>query len=168
MAVKDTNDHKFQQDSGMSFAEVYGFAFGNLIPLMRNLASELEREDFIELLQKVASDTGAAGGSELAESLTSNDFETWTSTLRVPNRFWEHVLTTEIVEDTETAFEVKTTECLWAKTFREAGAPDIGYATICHPDYAFCQGFNPKIRMVRSKTLMQGDACCNHRWVVDA
>ncbi len=165
MTEKNSNDHKFKQDSEMSFEEVYGFAYGQFASLIRNLAGELDREDFIEVLQKAASDAGATGASKYAESLPRNDFEAWTRSLREQNRFWKHVLTTEIVEDTETALEVKITECLWAKTFREADAADIGYATICHPDYAYCLAFNPKIRMIRSKTLMQGDECCNHRWV---
>jgi len=46
---------------------------------------------------------------------------------------------------------------------RELNATDIGYAVICHGDYAYCQGFNPKIRLIRTKTLMQGDDCCEFR-----
>ena len=53
----------------------------------------------------------------------------------------------------------------WAKTFREAGSADIGYAAVCHEDYAACQAFNPKIKMIRTKTLMQGDGCCDHRLI---
>ena len=74
----------------------------------------------------------------------------------------------EIVEDTETAFEVRVTECLWAKTFRDADAADLGYACICHPDYAMAKAFNPKLHMVRDKPLMQGCSHCNHRWEVQA
>ena len=45
--------------------------------------------------------------------------------MRDPSRFAKHVLTVEIVEDTPQAIEVKVTECLWAKTFREMEAADI-------------------------------------------
>jgi hypothetical protein len=64
--------------------------------------------------------------------------------------------------------EIKITECLWAKTFRAANAADIGYATICYSDFAGAVAFNPKMRLVRTKTLMQGHDCCNHRWVLEA
>ena len=75
------------------------------------------------------------------------------------------MLTLKVVEDTPEAYEVKSTEGLWAQTFRAKGAAEIGYALRCHRDYADCWGFNPKITLIRSKTLMQGDDCCNHRFV---
>ena len=71
----------------------------------------------------------------------------------------------EIVEDTEKAFELKITECIWASTFLNAKAGDIGYASVCFGDYAWAEGFNPKIKMIRDKTLMQGHELCNHRYV---
>jgi hypothetical protein len=71
----------------------------------------------------------------------------------------------EIVEDTEKAFELKITECIWADTFLKAKAGHIGYAWVCWGDYAWAEGFNPKIKMVRDKTLMQGHDRCNHRYI---
>jgi hypothetical protein len=160
------NEHKFKQDSGMTFEEVYQFALGDyFIPFIKNLAGELDREDFVELVQKTASDSAAVQGKELAESLPSNDFEAWTAWTEEFTEHWKNALTTEIVENTDTALKIKVTECLWAKTFREADGADIGYAMHCHTDYAMCQAFNPKIRMIRTKTLMQGDEYCDHRWV---
>jgi hypothetical protein len=82
--------------------------------------------------------------------------------------FWRHVLTFELVENTAKAAEIKVTECLWAKTFREANAADIGYAFVCHGDFAYAPAFNPKMKMIRTKTLMQGHDCCNHRYVIGA
>jgi hypothetical protein len=73
-----------------------------------------------------------------------------------------------MVEDTERAAEMKVTECLWAKTFRDAGAGDIGYALMCHGDFATAPAFNAKMKMTRTKTLMQGHDCCNPRWTLQA
>jgi hypothetical protein len=100
-----------------------------------------------------------------ARDLLCNDFAAFNASMRDPSYFAKHILTLEIVEDTLQAVEVKVTECLWAKTFREMGAAEIGYRLHCNTDYADCQGFNPKITLTRSKTLMQGDEYCNHRFV---
>jgi hypothetical protein len=98
----------------------------------------------------------------MAEGVESTDWATWTALMDDPDN---QRITFEVVERTDRVWEIKVTECLMAKTFREAGAADIGYAVQCSGDPALCRGFNPKIRQLRTKTLMQGDDCCNHRWV---
>ena len=74
------------------------------------------------------------------------------------------MLTDEVIEQTETFVHSKITECLWSKTFREANAADIGFAAVCYPDYAMTSAFNPKIKLVRPTTLMQGHDCCDFRY----
>ena len=125
---------------------------------------EFGEDSFLEALRKVASECALKAGQDTARQLPSNDLAAFKAGGE-PGYFGKHVLTLEMVEDTPQAFEVRVTECLWAKMFREMGAAEIGYSLICHRDYADCQGFNPKITMIRSKTLMQGDDCCNHRFV---
>jgi len=161
--------HKFLEDSGMTFKDVYSFAYqGGYISTMQNLAKDIGKDKFIEMLKKASSEAGSQNITKQAENMPQRDLATFVATFYAPMKespFWSHVLTHEVVEETDNAFEVKITECLWAKTFREANAPDIGYASICHPDYAVARAFNPKMRMIRTKTLMQGHDCCNHRYV---
>ena len=165
MDVETNIKHKFMEGSNMSFQEVYDFAFKYNIPIFKKLAKELGEDQFLETLKKVGYQSALQLGQEYALHLPCNDLAAFTANLRDPDYFWKHVLAYEIVEDTPQAFEVKVTECLWAKTFREIEAAEIGYLLSCYPDYASCQGFNPKITMTRSKTIMQGDNYCNHRWV---
>jgi len=166
MEAKTSGKHKFFKDSGMTFKEVYDFAFkDSFIPIIKNLAKELKEDSFMEILKRAAYEAALQEGQNEAKDRPNNDFANFTAWARDSINFWKHFLTLDIVEDTDKAFEIKVTECLYAKTFRENDAGDIGYVTICHPDYAFCQGFNPKIKMIRTKTLMQGDDCCNHRWI---
>ena len=172
MNAETSAKHKFAEDAGMTFQEVYDFAYkGSVslgsIPLVQSLANELGEERCVEILKTAASEAAQQGGQDAAKDLPDNGFAAYKAIVKAlwAGRLWKHALTLEIVEDTDEALEVRVTECLWAKTFREGDASDIGYATLCHPDYAHCHGFNPKIRMIRTKTLMQGDDCCNHRWV---
>jgi hypothetical protein len=168
-AEESPDKHRFLADSGMSFKEVFEFAFKNgFIPTVQGLAEELGHQKLVEMLKKAASKAAAEGVRRQAGQLPANDLAAFTAPLRGASRFWNHVLSLEIVEDTERAVEVRITECLWAAVFREAKAPAIGYACICHPDFAMAQAFNPKMKLARSKTLMQGHDCCNHRWVVEA
>jgi len=59
----------------------------------------------------------------------------------------------------------KVTKCIWAEVFLKFDAGDIGWAYICHGDYAWTEGFNSKFKLVRDKTLMQGHDYCNHRYI---
>jgi len=160
--------HKFLENSNMSYAQIFDFAFmGFFLPIIRNLGSDRGKNEYLEALKLAAEKAGTQSGQFMAKSSPEISLAAYTSILKNPDPFWQHALTTEIVEDREKAFEIKVTECLWAKTFREAQAGDIGYATICYQDYAMSQGFSSKLKMIRSKTLMQGHDYCNHRWVWD-
>jgi hypothetical protein len=163
--------HKFMEDSEMSYEEVYNFAYnGWFIPFMKNLADIIGEDKFINFLKKTSSKIGAESGKKWEESLPNNDFSTFVKTSRsllAENRFWKHILTHEIIEASEKVYEVKYTECLWAKTFRDANASDIGYACVCNCDFSEISSFNPKIELLRTKTLMQGHDCCNFRWVLE-
>jgi len=166
---KDSDKHKFLHDSEMTYQDVFNYAFRWLfVPLLQNLGNRLGENNLIAMLKEAASQVRVQGEQQAAGQVPSNDLATFTGWAREPNPFWQNTLTFEIVEDTERAFEVKVTECLWAKTFRDAGSEAIGYATVCHGDFAACEAFNPRIKMIRTQTLMEGHDCCNHRWIWQA
>jgi hypothetical protein len=164
----ETEKHKFQQNSNMTFEQVFKFAYSGYISLMQIMLNDTGKDKFTEMLKKAASESAALSAEQLIKSLPKNDLAAFISS---SDPLYNNALTYEVVEQTDKAFEIKVTECLWAKTFREAGEPnavDIGYCSICYTDYAFAQAFNPKLKMLRDKTLMQGHDCCNHRWIFEA
>jgi hypothetical protein len=160
--------NKYQEPCEMSYEELFQFAYGmGFIPYMKAMADDVGREKLVEMVKKAAC---AATEREVREGLKKNpknDLQTYLGDLRKPDPLFRHALTFEVVEDTPTAAEMRVTECLWAKTFRGADAADIGYAAMCHPDFVAAPAFNPKMKMIRTKTLMQGNDCCNHRWVME-
>ena len=156
--------HKFRADSKLTFEQVYTFAFDTYIPEFQILAKELGEEKFDAALEKIALETARRAGEEAASKLASNDFAAFLDSSAKDAYFWDHVLTVETVMQTATVSEIKVTECLWAKTFRELDAEKLGYILVCNPDFAYCQGFNLHIHLIRTKTLMQGDDYCNHHW----
>jgi len=156
--------HKFQEDSQLSFEEVFRRMYRPLVETLNDVAEEIGRDKLIAIVKAQAEKHGRENGQRGAKS-GAGDFRSFTDWAREPDRFWQHVLTFTVVEDTPKAFEVKVTECLWAETFRGAKGEDFGYATICHPDFASASGYSSNLELVRTKTLMQGDAVCNHRWI---
>ncbi len=160
----------FQADSRMSFKDVWALAYGDgSIPLLKALAEELGRERLVGMVKAASARAADAAIRKQAPPAPGNTLEAFTAGMLNPDSwFWRHVVSIHLVERTASAVEVRVDRCLWAQTFREADAADIGYAMVCHTDFAAAPAFNAKMRMTRTKTLMQGDDHCNHRWVVEA
>lgn len=159
--------HKFLLDSGMSIQDVYRFTFqGYFIPLMKDFSNSMGDEKFMEMLKEASSRIGAQNMKRMTQNLPKRDLTAMAAYLKA-NPLFQKALTFEIVEESESALEIRVAECLWAKTFREADAPDVGYAAICYPDFAMASAYNPKIKLLRTKTLMQGHDCCDHKYVIE-
>lgn len=159
--------HKFLENSEMSFRALFKFTFQNYyIPCLERLAGEIGRDNLIAMLKRLTSEAVAQRQKESVKDLPNTDFEAFLARSKSGlNRFVRHVLTWEDGEQTDKSVNTKFTECLWATTFREVNASDIGYAAICYPDYAAASAFNPKIRLIRPTTLMEGHDCCDFQYV---
>jgi len=157
--------HKFdkEMERKLTYRQLINMQYREFIQLAKALEKEMGKEKLIEFLKKHTYENMLKFGQQHAKRSPDNSFQTYTNTFRPPR--YKNALTAEIVEDTEKAFELKVTECIWASVFHKADAGDIGYASVCYGDYAWPKGFNPKIKMIRDKTLMQGHECCNHRYV---
>ena len=158
---------KFLEDSGMSYMEVFAFAFHNYyIPIMKKLAEEEGKERFMEKLKEAVSAAATENMTNMAKSFPNRDLAMMAIFTKT-NPLFQRAMSYELVKETKNSFEIKVSRCLWAETFRQANAAELGYITICHADYPMTAAFNPKIKLIRSKTLMQGHDCCNHRFVTE-
>ena len=70
----------------------------------------------------------------------------------------------EVVERSPNRSVSNIRKCIWAETFRSLGAADIGYLWECKQDYVLASTIHPRFKMKRTKTLMQGDDCCDFTW----
>jgi len=157
--------HSWTEKADLTWEEMFRFAYQkDLIPLLQELAAQIGRENFVEMLQKA--------GNEVVRTKTAgrppavHDLEAFAAGMKKMPPLFQHALEGEIVELSPQAFECRVTKCLWAKVFRDGGAADIGYAMVCYPDYAVDRGLNPNLQLIRTKTLMQGDDSCSLRYVL--
>lgn len=135
----------------------------NFIRFARFLQGEIGEERVIELIKKQTEQRLKEQAKKDLEKLGNSDFKSYISIFRDPGMLAS--LTMEIIEDTDTVFEIRVTDCLSAESFLPYKAGDIGYAAVCWGDYNWASDFNPKIKLIRDKTLMQGHDHCNHRYV---
>jgi hypothetical protein len=163
--AQESSGHKFDKPYSrqLSFRQVSDIRYRNFISLAKDLEKEMGKEALIEFLEKRTRTQLLAQGKSYAKRSPDTSFRTFSNIFKNP--WMEATLVMEIIEDTDTVFEVKVTECLVADTFLRAKAGEIGNAAVCIGDYTFAEGFNPKIKMIRDKTLTSGYAYCNHRYV---
>jgi len=160
--------HKFDADLDrkLTYRQMFGLQYGDAIRLARAVEGAIGKDALLAALKKATSERMTRFGEMQAKQAGDTSLGAYVRQFKDPQAY-ESTLTMEIVEDTERAFEMRVTECLWATTFRNANAGDLGEAWVCHGDHGWAAGFNPRIRLVRDKTLMHGDACCNHRYVLE-
>jgi hypothetical protein len=153
-----------EMDRKMTQRQFMTVRYRELINFAKALENEWGKEKTIEFIKKSTTERMLNTGKNQAQRSTNTSLNTYVEQFRSVEGY-KNRLTKEVVEDTEKAFELKVTECIWATTFLDAKAGDLGYAFVCWGDYAWAEGFNTKIKMVRDKTLMQGDKICNHRYI---
>ncbi|MDZ7314471.1 MAG: L-2-amino-thiazoline-4-carboxylic acid hydrolase [candidate division KSB1 bacterium] len=166
--------HKFLEDSGLTIIDAVRFAYQwTYIPMMQQLAVQIGRDKLVEMVKEATGIFWSHRTRNYAQRIQKKDldaFLSWDMDLPVEDadcrkRFWSRTLTTQRIEATPKSYEMKVTECLWAQAFREADAADLGFAAICHADEAIAASFDPRLKLTRTKTLMNGDDCCHFRWV---
>jgi hypothetical protein len=160
--------HKFDQEfpRKLTTRQLMDLMYGReFIPFLKVMSMEIGEDQLLPMLEKYATTRGEEVGPLLVKQFKGNDFSTWKKIFQPDNPSYKATLTMSITEDSDTVHELKVTECLWADVFLKADAGNLGNAVVCHGDYSMATSFNPNLRMVRDKTLMQGHAYCNHRYL---
>ena len=94
-------------------------------------------------------------------------FEDWVQRKEGDTSMWSYTNIDEPTIVTDNTRICNTIGCLWADTYREWGAEDIGYLIECKPDYAVIAAQHSNLKLERTKTLMQGDDCCDFKFIWD-
>jgi hypothetical protein len=61
---------------------------------------------------------------------------------------------------------MNTTRCRYAEMYRELGMPKLGFTLSCARDFALVEGFNPRIELRRTQTIMEGADHCDFRFTL--
>ncbi|MFN2302196.1 MAG: L-2-amino-thiazoline-4-carboxylic acid hydrolase [Anaerolineales bacterium] len=103
---------------------------------------------------RLASSQGETGRVE--------DFiEYFTSESDTPNLFTAG-LEVEVINKSKREAVMYVRECEWARYFQERH-PRVGYLMACSSDEAAYKAFNPRLRLQRTETIMEGGEKCDFR-----
>ncbi len=67
----------------------------------------------------------------------------------------------EVREQTPTSYVFNVTRCRYAEMYREMGLGEIGHLLSCQRDATFCEGYDKRLRLTRTQTIMQGASHCD-------
>jgi hypothetical protein len=70
----------------------------------------------------------------------------------------------EVKEQSDTSFQFNVVKCRYAETYKEMGLGEIGHLLSCNRDGAFCEGYDPKLKLERTQTIMQGASHCDFKY----
>ena len=74
----------------------------------------------------------------------------------------------EVKEQTDASFAFNVVRCRYAETYKAMGLGEIGHLLSCNRDGAFCEGYDPKLKLERTQTIMQGASHCNFRYTYES
>ena len=66
-----------------------------------------------------------------------------------------------VKEQSETRYRYDVTRCQYAEMYREMGLGEIGHLLSCQRDGTFCEGYDAKLKLKRTQTIMQGASHCD-------
>ena len=70
----------------------------------------------------------------------------------------------ETLEQNEVRFDFNVTRCRYAEMYREMGLGEIGHLLSCNRDGALCEGYDPRLELTRTRTIMGGATHCDFRY----
>lgn len=150
---------KIQTEYNTTHEVLFRSRYVHYIQRMERFAEYMGRDNLIAMLKRATDDNNLTHNPN-PDAKSVEDY----ATPILENENFKFRVDCEVLELTDKVWELKFTNCLWAKTFREMNAGDIGYASVCHGDFSSATVFNQKLKLERTKTLMEGHDFCNHRY----
>lgn len=134
-------------------------------PMLQAFGDRFGEDETRETASEVITEIARAQGRELAQFLGGDDLVTFAEN-KGP---WRKggALDVEELERTKTAYSFNVTRCKYAEAYRDLGFGELGDIFSCTRDFEFSRGFNPKIRLTRTQTIMQGASHCNFRYTME-
>ena len=70
-------------------------------------------------------------------------------------------LEVEVKEQSEKSYVFNVTRCRYAEMYREMGLGEIGHLLSRQRDATFCEGYDQRLKLTRTQTIMQGASHCD-------
>ena len=132
-------------------------------PIFEEMAAELGKEKARSILGAAIRKNAIAQGRTLAAASGepasiagfANLLERWKA---------NDALRIEVLEQDDERFDFNVVRCRYSEMYRDMGLGDIGALLSCNRDGAFCEGYDARLELTRTQTIMGGAPHCNFRY----
>jgi len=133
------------------------------VPLILAFAEKMGRERAFAVARDVIQKLAQAAGREMAKRLGVNDLTTFAKVVR---DVWaqDNALEITVLEETDCRLSFDVTHCAYAELYEKLGMKEFGYCLSCSRDAGFAEGFNPRLKLQRTGTIMEGAPHCDFRF----
>jgi hypothetical protein len=130
--------------------------------LLDGFISELGYEKAIEIACAAIQQDATQAGKMMAEKFGGNSF---TELIQVVREVWaeEGALEFTVLEETGEKLSFDVTRCRYAELYDRLGVKKFGYCLSCNRDAPLIRGFNSRMKLFRTRTIMEGAASCDFR-----
>lgn len=137
-----------------------------IAPVMEILFEEIGKERALAVLAEVNQKEAFQRGKNMMKSGKNNgirelaeDVATWGD---------GGVMEMEVLEETSSTYFFNVYKCPYHDRYKELGLTELGVCFSCCRDEPFALGLNPRLKLIRSKTLMEGSDFCDFRYFLES
>ncbi len=134
-----------------------------IAPIYDEMRQTLGEEKARDILRRAIRRAAVDAGKEFASRAEDGaDLESFKAILPLWSK--DDALTIEVIDEKPGVFDFDVKRCRYAETYRAMGLGDIGDILSCNRDGAFCEGYDPRIKLTRTQTIMSGASHCDFRY----
>jgi len=133
--------------------------------LIDGFADDIGPRQAMDTAGRVIRRLAAEAGRRLATERRSNSLADLAALI---SEIWcaDNALEIEMLHQTPTQLHFNVIRCGYADQYNRMGLREFGFCLSCNRDSAFCDGFNPDIRLQRTRTIMEGAPYCDFRYEI--
>lgn len=129
------------------------------------LEAELGTETARRLLGTAVIDAARAAGADFADKAGGpTDLLAFADLLSLWQK--DDALVIDWLDVEPGVLNFNVTRCRYAESYRELGVGEIGDPLSCNRDGEFCTGYDPRMKLTRTQTIMGGASHCDFRYTL--
>jgi hypothetical protein len=134
-----------------------------IAPIYHEMREAVGEEKARDILRRAIRRAAIDAGTEMASRANGEaNLESFKAILPLWTK--DDALTIEVIDDKPGVLDFNVRRCRYAETYRAMGLGGIGDILSCNRDGAFCEGYDPRIKLTRTQTIMGGASHCDFRY----